>query len=946
MPRSAAKYRIDRSRSSKGDRESLTLSSDSDDDYFRSVEDGAGNGKADHHTTATINASSALKTSNSIRNDKDTPDYQDDNQEFTHSQDSNDNDQHIDDSDSEDDIPAKNPRRRTVPKQKRPTRSSRGTLKSSTPSTKSRRPAIQDDDDEEEEDDDEYDDDNQASSSSDEEFVDEDVDQDDFPVKRPVRTRRTPPNRPQRSSRRKMGLSEKEAASMDSDNNDSDDYPNDTPPTIHAAGASGRRRPKRQPNKSKGASSVTRKAPIRNVATKKNHKSAVLYPQDTLAGLPSPKRSSAIKARNKVKSVAKVEEKGSDQDVDSDEYSGHESESKEEYVQPKKTSSRTPRKKQGNESSDEEFHIDSESSNGNSSEEASLSDPLDEDDEEIAANPDQSHIKKYLQEQLQEEDNAKGVNIDNEQVGTADESSDDDVPVTSRRNKSAKSEIRPSPRKGRYQGLDSCSSSEDNDEEDEQNPAPNKAASILPPCPSRLDAITAEELPRRHVCYISPDGQSRICFQLETLRQIALKSSQLQLRTDLDGMQRQTFLQPPHFRTAASDDLLDQIASRFGRDALDLFGPYYNQKHSSLQVHEREDSSDDDGFGVYALETFRDRVQKYFQNSMGSQDIYVCPLCYGQSHRLIVNPEADDDDETVPLEGNYDPMHVLGNLDKDEFVVASQFCFTRASNIKKHLRSDHNIDTREVRGNDLYMRWKVRAPDGLLQRWLAYYYNQKPKQGYMKMYWYQGNSQSFILLLDLMKRGEIYSGIATDPDSTEEEKEMAEEYLQRAENYYESFSSLVPALWKSIASPFAESAVNMKEFIVEDDEVEDESEDENTNHASLHRQLAARDDESDENDLVHKLQRKYVDENEEEEDYINDESSEDELEITEAKERNADDEEEEEEDDDDDEKMKGYYSPVEEEKDEWILSRLARRKRTSLSTPSLQQENVSKRTAR
>ncbi|KAG7338951.1 hypothetical protein IV203_017442 [Nitzschia inconspicua] len=846
MPRSAAKYRIDRSRSSKGDRESLTLSSDSDDDYFRSVEDGAGNGKADHHTTATINASSALKTSNSIRNDKDTPDYQDDNQEFTHSQDSNDNDQHIDDSDSEDDIPAKNPRRRTVPKQKRPTRSSRGTLKSSTPSTKSRRPAIQDDDDEEEEDDDEYDDDNQASSSSDEEFVDEDVDQDDFPVKRPVRTRRTPPNRPQRSW------------------------------------CFWRRRPKRQPNKSKGASSVTRKAPIRNVATKKNHKSAVLYPQDTLAGLPSPKRSSAIKARNKVKSVAKVEEKGSDQDVDSDEYSGHEKE-------------------------------------------ASLSDPLDEDDEEIAANPDQSHIKKYLQEQLQEEDNAR---------------------VHFTKNKSAKSEIRPSPRKGRYQGLDSCSSSEDNDEEDEQNPAPNKAASILPPCPSRLDAITAEELPRRHVCYISPDGQSRICFQLETLRQIALKSSQLQLRTDLDGMQRQTFLQPPHFRTAASDDLLDQIASRFGRDALDLFGPYYNQKHSSLQVHEREDSSDDDGFGVYALETFRDRVQKYFQNSMGSQDIYVCPLCYGQSHRLIVNPEADDDDETVPLEGNYDPMHVLGNLDKDEFVVASQFCFTRASNIKKHLRSDHNIDTREVRGNDLYMRWKVRAPDGLLQRWLAYYYNQKPKQGYMKMYWYQGNSQSFILLLDLMKRGEIYSGIATDPDSTEEEKEMAEEYLQRAENYYESFSSLVPALWKSIASPFAESAVNMKEFIVEDDEVEDESEDENTNHASLHRQLAARDDESDENDLVHKLQRKYVDENEEEEDYINDESSEDELEITEAKERNADDEEEEEEDDDDDEKMKGYYSPVEEEKDEWILSRLARRKRTSLSTPSLQQENVSKRTAR
>ncbi|KAG7368163.1 hypothetical protein IV203_030906 [Nitzschia inconspicua] len=945
MPRSAAKYRIDRSRSSKGDRESMTLSSDSDDDFFRSVEDGADNGKVDHHTTATINASSALKTSNSIRNYKDTQDDQDDIQEFTHSQDSdNDNDQHIDDSDSEDDIPARNPRRRTVPKQKRPTRSSRGKLKSSTPSTKSRRPTIQDDDDdeeeEEEEDHDEYDD-NQAKSSSDEEFVDEDDEQDDVPVKGSVRTRRTPPNRPQRSSRRKTELSEEEAAFTDSD-----DDPNDTPPTRRAAAAAaGRRRPKRQPTKSKGAGSVTRKAPTRKVATKNNHKPAALYPQDTLAGLPSPKRSSAIKARNKVKSVAKVEEKGSDQDIDSDEYSGHESESKEEHVPPKKTSSRTPRKKNVNESSDEEFRIGSESSNSNSSEEASLSDPLDADDEEIAAKSDQSYIKNDLQEQLQENGNTKGVNVDNEQVGTADESSDDDVLVTSRRNRSAKNEIRPSPRKGRYQGLDSSSSSEDDHKEDQENPTPIKTAPTLPPCTSRLDAITAEELPRRHVCYISPDGQSRTCFKLETLRQIALKSSQLQLRTDLDGMQRQTFLQPPHFRTAASDDLLDQIASRFGRDALDLHGPYYNRKHSSLQVHQREDSSDDD-FGVYALANFRDRVQKYFQNSMGSQDIYVCPLCYGQSHRLIVNPEADDDDETVPLEGKYDPMHVLGNLDKDEFVVASHFCFTRASNIKKHLRSDHNIDTREVQGNDLYMRWKVRAPDGLLQRWLAYYYNHKSKQGYMKMYWYEGNSQNFILLLDLMKRVEMYSELATDPDSTEEEKGAAEEYLQRAENYYESFSSLVPALWKSIASPFAESAINMKEFIVEDDEVEDESEDDNTNHASLHRQLAAKDDESDENDLVHKLQRKYVDKNDEEEDYINDESSEDELEITETKDRNAEDEEEEEEEDNEDEKMKGYYSPVEEEKDEWILSRLARRKRNSLSTPSLQQENFSKRAAR
>ena len=75
-------------------------------------------------------------------------------------------------------------------------------------------------------------------------------------------------------------------------------------------------------------------------------------------------------------------------------------------------------------------------------------------------------------------------------------------------------------------------------------------------------------LPKKHVCYVSPDGQSRQCFALETLRQIALKAARLQFRVDLDGGEKVTFLQPPHFRTAMSDDLLDQIASRFGRQAL------------------------------------------------------------------------------------------------------------------------------------------------------------------------------------------------------------------------------------------------------------------------------------------------------------------------------------------------------------------------------------------
>jgi hypothetical protein len=415
----------------------------------------------------------------------------------------------------------------------------------------------------------------------------------------------------------------------------------------------------------------------------------------------------------------------------------------------------------------------------------------------------------------------------------------------------------------------------------------------------------------------------------------------LELRVDLDGKERRNFLQPPHFRTPCTDDFLDQVASRFGRGALDLDGPYYHAKHRTEIDEDDDDDDEDEGdldvdTDVYALTNLRGKLDDYLKKQMGSQDIYACPVCYCQSHRLLVDPEADHNDENIATESIYDPMHVLGHLDNDAFEIASQFCFTRASDVKKHLRDDHNIDPRGVQGNDLYMRYRVRAPDGLLQRWLIEKkFGTVNKQGYMKMYWNdEGNNQNFILLLDTMKQAKVYEDELYDEDIMNPKmKDLAEEFIQAGRVFFDSFLADAPEQWKRIAAPFLKSSENMKDFIAEDGDVGEVSESE-INHAMLHRELAAKDEESDENDFAHKLQRKYADNDVESSDQS---ESDDELEVV-GKSENAQEEEE------DLAKIKGYYSPVEEEQDEWVLKKLDQCKRKSISSAT-KEGSASKRRA-
>jgi hypothetical protein len=407
---------------------------------------------------------------------------------------------------------------------------------------------------------------------------------------------------------------------------------------------------------------------------------------------------------------------------------------------------------------------------------------------------------------------------------------------------------------------------------------------------------------------------------LETLRQIALKSTTQKFRVDLTGDQ-QTFLQPPHFRTSMSDDLLDQIASRFGREALELHGEFYRRKPIALDDDDEEE--DDIFLPQNSLhqdhEAFMDHLERYIDRQMGHQDIYTCPLCYSEMHRRIIETSrAEQDDESdeerengasdSPAESVYDPMLVLGYVDDDKFEAASAFCFTKVATLKVHIREDHRVDTKGIQGNDMYARYKIRAPDGLLQRWLQNTNRFGTFQGDMRRYWNEGNNQSFVYLLQLMQRAKIYREILQDED--DEDRDVAEDYLLVARTFFESFADRVQHDWERLSSPFFKNeGEDLKGFLVDDDDEVDEMP-----HFIAQRELAGEGEEtSDANDLVSKIQRKYV---EHEDDSEGDVSEEDE---------NAGDENGEDDSEVNDKVPNGYYSEVEEE-DDWVKDIKSKRK--------------------
>jgi hypothetical protein len=196
------------------------------------------------------------------------------------------------------------------------------------------------------------------------------------------------------------------------------------------------------------------------------------------------------------------------------------------------------------------------------------------------------------------------------------------------------------------------------------------------------------------------------------------------------------------------------------------------------------------------------------------------------------------------------------------------------------------------------------------------------------MYWSDGNDQIFIQLLDLMERFRVYveSSLQRGDDSSEEDRLVNgfwEENTNKARKFYDTFAAKASRLWRIISSPFLKSNENINDFIAKDDDyIIEEYDSDAQPQAILHQQLMkSMNEDSDENDLVHKLKRKYAETNDEETESKG-ESTEEELEFV--------DDSKESDDDDNDQDMynqNGYYSPIEEEKDEWMLKLQSQRKR-------------------
>lgn len=380
---------------------------------------------------------------------------------------------------------------------------------------------------------------------------------------------------------------------------------------------------------------------------------------------------------------------------------------------------------------DEEFSVNEE--DGNDDENESVGGLDEEDEDNILEKPDHS-----------EDENIVGV-VNDDEIGSAEESDEDNTESHPHRSPHSNF-VHQSPARVAKNSI--LQDHEDEDEDDsESDEKPSSSPPCMPACPSERDAITDEELPKKHVCFFSPDGKSRQCFALATLHKITTNAVCQQIRQEqTTGRVVQTFLQPPHFRSAMSDDLLDQIASRFGRDALDIHGDFYKPRpKEQCNITSAEDSDSDSD----PPDVFVQQVRNYVRDQMGSCDLYVCPLCFTFARRKFkkkprIESDADETETDSTLFQNYidvrpsDPLVVLSSLDskyEDAFLMASAFCFPKVSKLKQHLRDDHGVSTKNIEGNDLYKSHQIRTTDGLLQRFLKSEFRGRASQGDMQRYW-------------------------------------------------------------------------------------------------------------------------------------------------------------------------------------------------------------------
>lgn len=124
----------------------------------------------------------------------------------------------------------------------------------------------------------------------------------------------------------------------------------------------------------------------------------------------------------------------------------------------------------------------------------------------------------------------------------------------------------------------------------------------------------------------------------------------------------------------------------------------------------------------------------------------------------------------------------------------------------------------------------------------------KTKQGDMRRYWYDGNSECYIYLLYQMERLRIYKNILAKQGVEESDDDDEQpDPLRKAKEFFRSFADQAKNLWESLISPYSKQAEDMKDFIAENDEEEDkEDEEAEVPHNVFDQEQAAAEQEEDE----------------------------------------------------------------------------------------------------
>jgi hypothetical protein len=116
------------------------------------------------------------------------------------------------------------------------------------------------------------------------------------------------------------------------------------------------------------------------------------------------------------------------------------------------------------------------------------------------------------------------------------------------------------------------------------------------------------------------------------------------------------------------------------------------------------------------------------------------------------------------------------------------------------------------------LKIQIRAPDGLLQRYLAKNrtYGRNPKQGDMRRYWYEGNSENFIYLLYQMDKLEQKLLVANDGAADDDDNL---DLSGNAREYFASFQEQAKDLWEQIVGPFSRgNEDDIGDFVAEEEE--------------------------------------------------------------------------------------------------------------------------------